>query len=75
MFNNGWNLHGLTTKENKAPTQLLILKTEINIEHDQLVLLQHNINPLRQTENYGIDIYENNLEFVLNAFTFTPCTH
>ena len=53
---------------------IVVPETEINTEHDQLFLLQHNINSLRQTENYGIDIYENTLQFVLNEFIFTPCT-
>lgn len=39
------------------------------ISESQLAQLQQNINPLGQTLNYGIDIYENTLEFVQNVLT------
>ena len=42
-------------------------QTDVDFPLDQQLLLQENINPLGETENYGIDIYENTLNFVQNV--------
>lgn len=48
---------------------VVVPELNTSISESQLVQLQQNINPMGQTHNYGIDIYENTLEFVQNVLT------
>ena len=55
--------------------EIVIPQIDITISHDQFALLQENINPLGQTENFGIDIFENTLNFLQNLLTPQACSH
>ena len=55
--------------------EIVVPQIDITISHDQFVLLQGNINPLGQTENFGIDIFENTLNFLQNLLAPQVCNH
>ena len=53
--------------------EIVVPQIGITISNNQFVFLQENINPLGQTENFGIDIFENTLNFLQNLLAPQAC--
>ncbi len=66
---------GLPPQDNDQITQVTLSRMTFCLVEEDLLRLKQLVNPLQQSHNFGIDLYETTLEFVCQCVSLNPSVY